>query len=226
MRADEGRPDSGGDDGAEYVGVVSAVVRDAWNADSLLLGVRRSAATSQRHPAVLSTFTMRVPLPILASAGAAAGFASLEDVQMRQTLSAPVADSHAFGVPGGFRHLSVYLVEAMFARKLGVADALVAGQLRGRVSNLGLARDVVADPIGGNNDEHTLMLSYLVEVTDGVSMIPSSTSSYDPIQWVDGRKLAKAVRSHDALILMPDANPWDICLHGLCVRSAAELSGF
>jgi hypothetical protein len=204
------------------IAVISVVVRDASKHNSILLGVRQPVGTSGRHPGVLSTFTMRVPQPVLAAAMIAAGLQGDQEFEAGAVLRAPDFDTHEFGVANGFEHISVYLVESMLARKLGLADALVEGRIRGTVTNLGVACDVVEDPTGGFPAERTLMLSYVVDIEHGIELIPLRTVSYDPIEWVDGRSLGNAVRSHDALMLLPDSNPWEVCLHGLCVRSASS----
>lgn len=210
----------------DTVAVISVVVRNAERHNAVLLGVRRSAGTSSRHPGVLSTFTMRVPRPILVEAMIAGGLKGDEEFEAGQLSRMPNSDTRDFGVPNGFEHVSVFLVESLFARKLGLSDALVNGEIRGTIRPLGIAFDIVEDPNGGYPEERTLMLTYVVDVEVGAELIPDATPSYNPIEWVDGASLERAVRSHDALILLPDANPWEVCLHGLCVRSAASFLVF
>ncbi len=202
--------------------VISVVVRDGANRGRILLGVRRPVTTSERHPDVLSTFTMRVPRPVL--------LAALQEVEA--PLKSPAAGSSVLlygvrqfeiGRPLGMRHVAVYLAEALLCRKLEVGPALVTGTLNGVLSPLGLAMDIVEDPKGGDGPERTVMLTYTLDVLAGLELLPQSSASYTYLEWVDAALLSRAVRQHDALILLPDANPFEVCLHGLCVRSAASL---
>jgi hypothetical protein len=210
-------------DVAHRVFVVSALVRNAADPNDVLLGVRRPTSTSARHPGVLSTLTMRVSEAMFAAAVNEAFGAPTPYPAVGEVVCAQGAGVDPLGEPNGFERTSTFLAESLLARKVGLADALVSGALHGSVRPLGLASDVVEDPKGGYDAELTTMLTYLVEFDRASVSIPERTSSYDPIAWVNAADLARAVATHDALVLLPEANPWEVCLHGLCMHSAVDL---
>ena len=203
--------------------VVSLLVSKPASSE-LYLGVRRCVSTSDRHPGVLSTLTMRVPPEVFLAACKYEGLDDVPEIECGQV--EPFADSqgHAVGRSFGMALLPVYVAEALLTRKVGVGDALVAGQLLGTLRPLGLAADLVDDPKGGGEAEQTVMLTYELTVTAGLEHLPRASGSYSQLAWVDGSALQASLDANDALLLLPDADPFEVCIHGLCVRSAAVLA--
>jgi hypothetical protein len=83
--------------------------------------------------------------------------------------------------------------------------------------------DMVEDPLGTQATELTRMVTLRVLLTSGAELVPRCNPSYVRLEWVETVKLSSALRQRDALILIPDADPFMVCIHGLCVRSAAAV---
>jgi hypothetical protein len=205
----------------DIVFVASIVVTGRGDRE-VYLGVRRPVLTSSRHPGVLSTLTMSIPEPFFRAALAEFDHSDLpavgEVLQSTATVERAVGEANGMGSP------SVFLAESLLARKLEIGHLLVNGDLCGQLRLLGVASDVVNDPKGGGAAEHTMMATFGLTLTGGVALLPGSSSSYSRLAWVDGSALGEALAQNDALLLLPDADPFEVCIHGLCVRSAAELT--
>jgi len=209
-------------DDPEIVPVVSLAVLRPGDPALALFGVRSATLTSSRHPNVLSSPTMRVPAAVMRAALSSLGMACFqpETGEIRLLSGCPTAP---IGCAGSMGDVTAFLVESVLMRKLGLAGPLVTGRVTGRATAKALALDRVADPLGGGPEELTLMLSILLELDSGAEEFPVSTESYLRLDWVDIERIRDAVDSHDALQLVPDADPFTVCLQGLCVRSTAEM---
>jgi hypothetical protein len=204
-------------DDSSVVPVVSLLLfRDATR-EQVLLGVRRSSVTSPRHMDVLSTPTMRVPMPLMVQ------LLSAERVELDavpgpwfRRLSSP--RSWKIGVPYSLTSMEAFVAEALITRKLGLTDALIHGRLVGDLSLTALAYDLIYDDAGG--EEKTLMLTMACVLSESVDL-PGDSASYSRLDWVQTDQVSDAVKHRDPLMLLPDASVFEVCLHGLCVRSAA-----
>jgi transcriptional regulator with XRE-family HTH domain len=202
----------------EHTPVVSLVIQ---HEDMVLLGIRAATITSGRHPNVLSSPTMRIPRSLM--------HAALEEIGVDIPALGEIRLLHGprqvrFGCRDSMKDQIAYLAECLLARKLGVSDALVTGRLNGRAVPRAIALDVVADEGTITLDEElTLMLSIQLYIESGLTQFPASTPSYSHLGWFAADRVQEAVALNDALILLPNSRPWEVCLHGLCVRSAAEI---
>jgi hypothetical protein len=201
------------------VRVLSCVVFRDSKRNELLLGVRRRTATSARHPGVLSTPTIRLPAHFFDILTPSSG----RWVTSLGTTVLPRQKPFRVGVNSSLQHPEAFLVESLFARKLGLADALVAGRFEAVARAAASALDLVGDPLGTLAYEWTVMLTYEVIITRGSREIPPYSNSYSRIIWAPVDRLINAVSSKDALILDDTLDPFEVCIHGLCVRSAANL---
>jgi hypothetical protein len=127
----------------------------------------------------------------------------------------------AIGCGASLGYADTFVVESLLARKLGVADSLVLGRIQGRAKPATIAVDNVDDPLGTGRTEHTYMISYSLVLEAGADLVPTETASYSRLIWAPTRLLGQAVASRDALILDDTLDPIEVCIHGLCVRSAA-----
>jgi hypothetical protein len=118
---------------------------------------------------------------------------------------------------------AAFVLENLFARKLGLAEALVDGGFAAVAQLRFRSHDQVEDPLGTGQSEWTTMLTYLVEVTDGAGALPDATAAYSRLIWADPAKLPQALAQRDALLLDMTLNPIEVCIHGLCIRVAARL---
>ncbi|MEY9927205.1 rhodanese-related sulfurtransferase [Catenulispora sp. GP43] len=209
-------------DHPDVVHVVSLVLLDAENPGRALFGVRTPTPTSRRHPDVLSSPTMRVPRETLRAALRSEGI----DLSLaRHGEIRPLTGSklHEFGTGPSMASHPTFLAEHLMARKLGIAEHLVAGRIRGHAAAGGIALDTVHDDEADPPEELTLMLSIVVTVEAGGNLFPGSTESYSRLDWVPIDDVHEAVLHHDPVRLVPTMDPISVCLHGLCVRSAAAV---
>jgi hypothetical protein len=201
--------------------VIGLMLEDQERPGQLLLGVRRPTPTSSRHPDVLSTPTMRVPTHLME--------ATLEQLRpgkhrdpalgaihtLQSRTSVPVGQALSLASPLAF------MVESLLARKLGAGDALALGTMTGTAIPAALAYDEVFDPGTDKGDpELTRMLTVRVLIQRGGNLIPSETASYSGLHWVDAGILPSAVEENHPFRLVSSLD-LNICIHGLCVRSAA-----
>jgi hypothetical protein len=204
-------------DDSSVVPVVSLLLfRDATRQE-VLLGLRRAPATSPRHPNVLSTPTTRVPMSIMSL------MLSAERINLGATPGPwfrrlDGARSWKIGIPLSLTSVEAFTAEALITRKLGLADELIDGRLTGDLSFMTLARDRIYDEVGG--EQETLMLTMGCDLSERVDLV-CDTASYSRLEWVPADQIGDAVKSRDPLMLLPDASVFEVCLHGLCVRSAA-----
>lgn len=205
---------------APLCAVLSLVVHRIDAPNQVLLGVRRGSATSARHPDVLSTPTMRVPESIME---ALLRSAELETpTEFGQVIYAAPGRVAAIGMPMALADPLAFATEALLARKLRVGEHLVSGRLRGHVNASAVTLDIVYDPASDGAPERTLMLSASVMVDVGADLIQGPAESYSSLHWVDATNVADAVARKDVLALVPHLG-LEVCLHGLCVRSAAAV---
>ena len=206
--------------GVEVTAAVSLLLSAPGREGQVLLAVRSATPTSRRHPDVLSTPTMRIPTGVL-------------DAVLAEHLDAPpsLAQGQIEPLPGlervefgGAQTLASgisFLVEALFARKLGAAELLLEGRLHGHAALAALAVDLVPDA-ATEEEELTHMLTIAVELDQGASLLPAQTLSYSQFVWAPLEKLEGALADSDPLRLASDLD-LNVCIQGLCVRSAAAL---
>jgi hypothetical protein len=166
---------------------------------------------------------MRVPRAFFDAALTSTGLSrALPDLgailPVRGAAAVPIGQAMSLEEPVAF------LVEGLLARKLGVGNGLTTGQVAGEARVSGLAHDVVYDPASDGSPETTLMLSVTVELQSGGDLVPAETASYSRLEWVSADRVQDAVARKDVHALVPDAD-LEVCLHGLCVRSAAVVIG-
>jgi hypothetical protein len=185
----------------------------------LLLGVRRPTPASQRHPGVLSTPTMRLPRPVFDDV--AGRYAEALAGRVGVIRSVPGDRAVRIGSGSSLAHVETFIIESLLARKLDLADALVLGRIQGVATAVTIAVDDVDDPLGTGQSERTHMISYQLVLGEGADVIPAESSSYSRLIWAPAHLLARAVATRDALLLDDSLDPIEVCIHGLCVRSAA-----
>ncbi|WP_433280347.1 hypothetical protein [Micromonospora sp. CA-244673] len=200
------------------VPVVSLLMYRDDSRSQVLLGVRRQSATSTRHPDVLSTPTMRIPVSTMVDLLSAESERSVELVPP-YFMSLPQRRAWQVGVPYSLATPQAFVAEALIARKLGLAPALVDGDLRAELRQSALAYDLVHDDEGGY--EQTLMLTMSCQLSVSPPALPSSSPGYSLLAWVDAGEVGTAVTTKDPVRLVPGVSPLQVCIHGLCVRSAA-----
>lgn len=205
----------------ERCDVVALIVHAAEDPSRVLLGVRAPVPTSPRHPEVLSTPTMRVPAAVMEATlaeGLAGGPPALEPGEIQPLQGAP---SVPFGRAKSLTEPVAFLAEHLLSRKLGVSAGLAHGRVAGTASAAVLAMDEVLDPASPDGGaELTYMLSIRLALESGADAFPEATDHYSRLHWVEAAKLPAAIDANRPISLVPDID-LNVCLHGLCVRSAA-----
>lgn len=201
------------------VRVVSMVLfRDRYRSE-VLLGVRRNTPSTPRHPGVLSTPTARVPEPLFAA------LVTNDALRQKEVGIRCATDGRPFtlGTVDVSSHPAAFVLESMLARKIGLADALVHQRFSAETVLAATALDCVEDPLGTEFAEWTEMLTYQAVITAGADEVPESTGSYSQLIWARHDLVISAMKAGDALIVDDTLNPFEVCIGGLCIRSAIPL---
>jgi hypothetical protein len=201
------------------VRVVSCVIARDPARGEILLGVRRPTPVSLRHPGVLSTPTMRIPACLFDTLLDAGGIAELH----AGVVLIPGGRQADIGVAGSLGSPEAFVLESLLARKLGLARALTLGYFQAGAVLAAAALDLVEDPQGGDEAEWTAMLTYEVNVLTGADLIDAKTDAYSRLIWAPADRITDAFRRHDALLVDESLNPFEVCIGGLCIKSAVRL---
>lgn len=186
---------------------------------SKVLVVVRDEVSNPTHPNVVSVPTQRLPAPLYEAI--VAGTEIVGDDQtgsVRYYAKKAVDDARANG------HDSlVYAVEALAARKLGLADALERGKVRLRSSLCSRVDGVaVYEAAEGPPDyERISMLNVVVQVDGGTLELPLRTDSYSLMAWSNVSSFLAGVQSRDASVISPTFDPIELCVHGVCLTAAS-----
>jgi hypothetical protein len=196
--------------------VLSAMIFRSGAKEELLLGVRRPTPLVQRFPGVLSTPTMGIP-PRL--------YQLLDPEQTVELGFQNVVSAAIFTVGrGGYLgNEAAFALEHLMARKLELAEALTDNKFRGQAQLLMRSYDQVSDPLGTNETFWTRMLTYEVIIEEGSEQVPTATNSYSRLLWAPVSSARRAILERDALLLDDTLNPFEVCIHGLCLRSIVTL---
>jgi hypothetical protein len=209
----------GGKDRSEPVGVVSLALFSDQTMRRVLLGVRRPTPLVKRHPGVLSTPTLAVPVPVLLEMVGWSGLPT--DAEPFRRLD--ISNRLSIGTGMQAWHPAVFAIEHLLARKLGVGDALAAGQFTAEAMPYAYSIDKVSDSLATELSEWTAMLTYIVVLRSGIDSLPNGTGSYTRLVWADVAKAQAAITKRDALIVDMTLNPFEVCVQGLCMNSILPL---
>ncbi|WP_158013031.1 hypothetical protein [Streptomyces sp. Root369] len=177
----------------------------------------RAQETNPRHPGVVSVPTMRIPLPLAAQL---AGGKLPEDGGHLDLLG----PCRAFGTAGAGTSIEGLLVESILSKKIISGSMLESREIQGTCSVRCVSKADVDDPTGRDGAiEPTLMVTVIAECEKGGKYLEGNSASYSQITWIDRQDLMTSWRRRDAQFLFPDANPFEICIRGLCVSSAVHV---
>lgn len=196
-----------------------AIFRDS-SRSQMLLGVRRRTPTSPRHPGVLSTPTMRLPATLMASIAESVGAPVSPGRDGMLALADPTPTP--IGVANSMANPLSFAAEGLLARKLGWGNLLVEGGLSSHVRALAVSRAIV-DGCELDLPEDTYMLTAGIELRTEVDLAP--TASFARLDWVETELISDALAADDPAMLISGGESWEVCLYGLCVRSAAFAAG-
>lgn len=192
-------------------------------ADSQVLAVVRHEDTNPTHPNVVSVPTQRLPRSLYDDLLASAQVIGEDASVGAQFFEGGTVDN---GTDNGHYPI-IYALEALLARKLGLAEALERGDfgvraaLRARVDGVAVYETTGMEP----TYEKVSMLNVVVEIGDGRAQLPIRTSSYSLMAWADVLQFIDGVRSRDPTTISPTLDSIDLCVHGVCLMAAeASLS--
>jgi hypothetical protein len=183
-----------------------------------LLGVRESTPLEDRHVGVLSTLTRSIPLSSFEALLHSEGL--LNGKGHDGITALPAGRPVRIGRGDHAHDEAAFAIEYLLATKAGLAEPLITGTFQATAMAVTLARENVGDPVT-EEWQHTTMLSYFVNVESGADLVPRQTAAYNPLIWAPQARLAQAVREKNPHLLDDTLDPFRVCLHGLCVRSAA-----
>jgi len=208
---------------AQRAPILSLTVLDASSLDdrkvsmsSRVLVVARRAETNSTHPNVVSVPTQRLPSAlysaILDSADPLGGEAE------RSYFRGGVVEN---GKING-HHPVVFAVEALLARKLGLADDLEHDRCRFRAAlRTEVGGVALYDNLGPQNVyEPVSMLNVVVEVQSQSSPLQLETSSYSMVAWTTVQAFLEGVERKDPAHISQKLDPLEFCVHGVCLQAA------
>jgi len=182
----------------------------------ILVGVR-AQDTNPRHPGVVSVPTMRIPLEL------AALLTRGENPEEGGYLNI-LGPRRTFGTAGSGTSIEGLLVESVLTKKIISGHMLESGDIQGTCSVRCVSKAAVDDPTGRDGAvEPTLMVTIVAECEKGGKYLEGNSASYSEITWLDPQDLMTSWQRRDAQFLFPDANPFEICIRGLCISSAVHV---
>lgn len=96
--------------------------------------------------------------------------------------------------------------------------------IKGQCQAKYVQRLLVGDPKGTNLVEDTVMITIVADVAEmDADRIPRTCKAYTDSRWVDYRTYLEAVARRDGQMVVPDGNPWELCLFGACNQGAAKV---
>jgi hypothetical protein len=204
-----------------------SMARGLIGPDTQILVVVRRPDTNSTHPNVISVPTQRVPEDWFASVSdPVAALPEYEFAADEEATNLELTTRHSAGdgLPSGHDPV-VYSVEALLARKLGLADALEDDSFQ----FCAVPRVIVEGRVHYDSpnlygaEEGIRMTGVLVVVHAGADRVPPNTRSYSRIEWVEARALIQSIASRDPSSLEAGFDAFQHCIHGLCISACAEI---
>lgn len=183
--------------------VALAVIREAENSEEILVGVR-DPATNKFHPDVVSVPTRRIPVEV------AAALVASEANESRSPLRAPALDR--------------YVAREVFEAKLGFGDSHeMASLLDVHLHRIDFGDSLIGvDEDGSEVTERLGMFGIEVRVQKDIP-VPAATESYSHLMWIPLDQFLLLAVTRDATMLPLGLKAAEVCVHGLCMRSATEI---
>ncbi len=185
--------------------------------DSRVLIVARRPETNPTHPNVVSVPTQRIPQSLYTDLIETTTYLG-EEAGRAISHYADGAVSNA-AING--HHPLIFAVEALLARKLGLADDLEHDSCRFRAAlRTRVGGAAVYENIGEEGTyEPVSMLNVVVEL-ERESEVPVSSSSYSLMAWAAVESFLEGVESRDPTQISPQLDPIEFCVHGVCLQAA------
>lgn len=100
-----------------------------------------------------------------------------------------------------------------------IDERLTASVPVGYIAGVDSFVKLVEDPIGTGEAEWTRMTTVQVQLTESWHPDPNP-DFYMNMGWFGVEDFKRAYAEKEPQILLPDANPWTLCMHGACVEGA------
>lgn len=185
--------------------------------DSRVLVAARSPETNPTHPNVISVPTQRIPQSLCDALIESATHRGEEPGRTVSHFGGGVVDNSAING----HHPLIFLVEALLARKIGLAADLehdhcrFRAALRTRVSGVAVYENICDQ----NVYEPVDMLNVVIEL-EQQGELPMATSSYSLMAWVSVESFLEGVESRDPTRISPQLDAIEFCVHGVCLQAA------
>lgn len=117
-------------------------------------------------------------------------------------------------------------ISYLFARKLGLADALEYGQVRFDALKLSASqgKSVIGEtPTGKPLTECLTMFNCSVLLREGADHIPPKTASYNPLVWAEVNDFVAMAATRDAGRLNAGLENSFACAYGLCLQTSRAM---
>lgn len=184
----------------------------------------RNREVNLTHPDVVSVPTQRIPSSVgqkLDDTGTPNGV--FGDTQLLS--SAKISNSETDG-----HNAMIYAIEALLARKMGVANHLESNELMFTAELSGYHHGRARYPKGTganrdvDDDEELKMLNLLIQIDKGAHLFPDSTISYGVQKWTTVSKFIKMWDSKDPTIVgLTPEQAIGCCVDGLCITSTYDI---
>lgn len=199
--------------------VIDYTEKEPISIESQLLIVVRDPLTNIIQPDVVSMPTKRIPRSLYKE------LVSDTEILCKTSKTLYLKSPTFSNLSHNGHYPVIYVVEAILAQKLGVANALISKEITFEASIATLITDIVSYDTFNEEEKHeqTSMLNIQVLLTKGNHFFPKSTASYSYIFWESARKFLHTARSKNTSILRSDLSVLKYCIHGLCIWSSYNL---
>lgn len=179
-------------------------------ASKILLGVR-DPENNDTHPNVVSVPTKRIPFDVFAGIDVKI----THEVKKEFSKTYLLSESNPDPRENGHSHLN-FAVKSILAEKLGLADQMETKTVSFKARLGGVVFGTVKHE---EFKEKTCMYNALVMLS-GCSHVPPRTASYRSLLWTPVQNFIHAAAEKDLNAISEELNPFEFCIHGLCVMSS------
>lgn len=177
----------------------------------VLLAVR-DPVSNKTHPNIISVPTQRIPQSMfgaLMTSGISQTPLDATTKLFHQMPTSSVSCNGHFNI--------IFAVNSLLATKMGVSDFLERKEI---LYSAYLSALVSGTVFHDDNSEVTAMLNILVLIEKGAHLFPTRTASYSHIMWRPVTTFLNTAREKNPLLLDSNLDPFEYCIHGLCIKSA------
>lgn len=172
----------------------------------------RDPTTNTSHPNVVSVPTQRIPQGVFDSIARPVDRQKSSDASTEFFTESALANADT----NGHSDL-IFAVNSLLSSKMSLSESLERKALQYEAYARALVTGTV---VHSDYSEPTAMLNVVVVVKEGADYFPQRTASYSHIFWSPISLFLETARSKNPLLLDPILNPFDYCIHGMCIKSS------